>query len=142
MESRLHRLLKKAVRVELKREGFTIYIEPMVSPNRRLSWDSYRPDVLGIVSTKSLFKLALVECETHPNTTRIVDKTTRIQRTLFLQKRLFEQYVFLPLLVIPPLTLNRINHYLIRKFWDIWIVNQLGQVIHKILRKSSSDRQC
>lgn len=140
MEGNLHRLLKQAVRVELKREGFSIYIEPMRSPNRRLFWDSYRPDILGIVSTKTLFKLALVECETHPNTTRIVNKTSKIRRTLFLQKRLFEQYVFLPLLVIPPLTLNRINHYLIRKFWEIWIVNQLGEVIHKILRKPNSDR--
>ncbi|UCH37545.1 MAG: hypothetical protein JSV76_07720 [Candidatus Bathyarchaeota archaeon] len=135
MESQLHRVLKQAVHVELKREGFTLYVEPTVSPNRRLSWYSYRPDILGISSTKSLFKLTLVECETHPNTIRILNKTLKIQKTLFLQTRLFEQFFFLPLLAIPSLTLDKINQVLIRRFWDIWIINKLGKITHKIPKK-------
>ena len=134
MEGRLHRLLKKSVRDELKHEGYALYSEPVTSPNKRLWWKSYRPDLLGVVSDESYFKLALVECETKPNQKRVLDKTSKIRSTLVVQMQLYEQCVILPILAIPPCTFSRINIPKIRWFWEIWIINRRGEIVFKISR--------
>lgn len=137
MEEKLHKLFKRVVTKELLNEDYSVYVEPAESPMERLRWGSYRPDVLGIISKKALFKVALVECETTPTRKRIMAKASKIQRTLALQKRLNERHVICLLLIIPPLKLGRINCSAIRRFWEIWIVNRRGRIAHKIPCKAN-----
>jgi|WetSurMetagenome_2_1015567.scaffolds.fasta_scaffold116592_2 hypothetical protein len=49
-------------------------------------------------------------------------------------KLLFENTMILPLLVIPPNNLQKMMFSSIRKFWEIWIINQEKQIKHKIPR--------
>jgi hypothetical protein len=135
MEGKLHKLFKEIVKKQLLEEDYVVYVEPSEPPLERLWWKSYRPDVLGIISDKSTFNLALAECETAPNSKRILAKTSKIRQTLALQKQLNERHVIRPLLIIPPMKLDRINCSAIRRFWEIWIVNQRGEIAHKIPSK-------
>ncbi|MCW4037584.1 MAG: hypothetical protein NWF13_02480 [Candidatus Bathyarchaeota archaeon] len=137
MEEKLHKLFKRVVSKELLKEDYAVYIEPAESPMERLWWGPYRPDVLGIISKKSLFKVALAECETTPTRNRIMAKAAKIKQTLTLQKRLNERHVICPLLIIPPMKLGRINCSPIRSFWEIWIVNRRGMIVHKIPSKAN-----
>jgi hypothetical protein len=140
MEGSLHRLYKRAVTTELRNEDYTVYVEPADSPLAGLWWASYRPDVLGILSTTFLIKVTVAECETTPTRQRILTKASRLQQTLVLQPQLHERHAVRPLLIIPPMTLSRINYPAIRRFWEIWIVNRRGIVIHKIPRKTTPKR--
>ena len=135
METKLHKLFKWVVTKELIKEAYAVYIEPAESPMERLWWGPYRPDVLGVISKNSLFKVALAECETTPTRNRIMAKAAKIKQTLTLQKRLNEKHVICQLLIIPPMNLGRINCFAIRRFWEIWIVNRRGMIVHKIPSK-------
>jgi hypothetical protein len=137
MEKKLHKLFKRVVKKELLKEDYAVFVEPAESPVERLMWGPYRPDVLGIISKKSLFKIALAECETIPTRKRITAKASKIKRTLSLQKRLDERHVICPLLIIPPMSFGKINCSTIRRFWEIWIVNQRGIIAHKIPSKAN-----
>ncbi|MCW3997848.1 MAG: hypothetical protein NWF10_04690 [Candidatus Bathyarchaeota archaeon] len=134
MEGQLHKFLKQSVALELQRKNYKLYNEPPESPFSRLWWHSYRPDILGLLSNKSVLQVILVECETKPNQKRVLEKTSQIRSVLSLQKQLYEHHTILPLLVIPPLTLHKVNCLAIRQFWEIWIVNPSGVILHKILR--------
>jgi hypothetical protein len=122
---------------ELLAEGYILYAEPLGSPVKRISWSAYRPDLLGLQVTHNTFKLVFVECETVPTKTRVNQKTERIKASFRFQKRLHESHHLRSLLIIPPLTFNKINCKTIRRFWEIWIINQKGTIIHKIPTKSS-----
>jgi hypothetical protein len=102
MEGRLHKLFKGVVQKELLEKDYAVYVEPSEPPLERLWWRSYRPDVLGIIADKSTFQLALAECETAPNRTRILAKTSQSRQTLALQKQLNERHVARSLLILPP----------------------------------------
>jgi len=132
VETRLHNLLKGVVFSELEREGYDLYVEPSESPITRLKWSSYRPDILGILSSKNEFRLILVECETKPRKRSIRLKELKIRSFLKLQKKLNEVCNTRLLLVIPPGNLRAINDSTIRKRWDIWIVSLDSRVAHKI----------
>ncbi|MBN2259711.1 MAG: hypothetical protein JW702_04165 [Clostridiales bacterium] len=131
-ESNFHKLLKQIVAKELKVQDFTTYEEPLESRYNNLWWTSYRPDVLGTKNIENSFEVVLVECETKPTKKRILEKMTIIQNNLFLQKRLFQNVHFIPLLVIPSFSLAKILSEEVRNFWEIWIVNHLGKIKHKI----------
>jgi hypothetical protein len=135
MEGRLHRLFKRVVKKELLEEKYTVYFEPTEPPLVRLWWWSYRPDILGIISNQFVVKVVLVECETAPTSKQIVAKMSKIRQSFSLQKQLHEKHVIRLLLIIPPMTLHRINCSDIRRFWEIWIVNRFGEIAHKIPRK-------
>jgi hypothetical protein len=134
MEGTLHKLHKQAVAQELQKQNYSIHFEPWESPLNLLWWQSYKPDILAIKQTNSSQKIVLVECETKPNRKRVLTKTTQIKKNLALQKRLFENTMILPLLIIPPNNLHKIVFSSIRKFWEIWIINQEGKIKDKIKR--------
>src|SRR2546422_9942899 len=71
-ESPLHRSMKAVVASELVRDGYEVIEEPLWPPNRLVSWEAYRPDLLGIAQTDSREEYALVECETRPRTKRLL----------------------------------------------------------------------
>jgi hypothetical protein len=102
MEGSLHRLYKRAVTTELRNEDYTVYVEPADSPLAGLWWASYRPDVLGILSTTFLIKVTVAECETTPTRQRILTKASRLQQTLVLQPQLHERHAVRPLVNYPP----------------------------------------
>jgi hypothetical protein len=99
-----------------------------------LWWQSYKPDVLAIKQSDTNQIIVLVECETKPSRKRVLTKTKQIKNNLQLQKQLFKNTALLPLLVIPPNNLQKILFSPIRKFWEIWIINQEGQIKNKIPR--------
>lgn len=132
METRLHNLLKGVVLNELEREGYDIYVEPPEPPTSRLNWRFYRPDILGILSSRTEFRLILVECETNPRIRKVKLKELKIKRFLTFQKKLNEVCNIRLLLVIPSGKLRAINDSAIRKHWDIWIVSLDSRVAHKI----------
>jgi hypothetical protein len=92
---------------------------------------------LAIKQADSSQRIVLVECETKPNRKRVLAKTVQIRMNLSIQKQLFENTMVLPLLVIPPNNLQKILFSTIRKFWEIWIINQEGQIKHKIPRTAA-----
>jgi hypothetical protein len=123
---------------ELLAEGYILYAEPLASPVKRISWTAYRPDIFGLQITHNSFKLVFVECETAPTQTKISKKTEQVKTAFRFQKRLNEIHHLRSLLVIPPLTFNKINSTTIRRFWEIWIMNHHGMIIHKIPPKLTS----
>lgn len=123
---------------ELLAEGYVLYAEPLASPVKRLSWLAYRPDIFGLQVTHNAFKLIFVECETAPTQTKVSKKTKQIKAAFRFQKRLNELHRLRSLLVIPPLTFHKINNRMIRRFWEIWIINRHGIIIHKIPTQSKT----
>lgn len=147
LESELHELFKKVVLTELEREGYRLYIEPLEPPLWRLRWSFYRPDLFGILSKEFESSFVLVECETDPRIKRIKGKLSKIRGSLTIQKKLSERSVLLRLLlIIPSGMLHRVNYSEIRRFWEIWTVNQRGEIIHKIQKiinqNKETERNC
>ena len=138
MEGPLHKLHKQTVAEELRKKSYGIHFEPWESPLKLLWWQSYKPDILAIKQTHSSQKIVLVECETKPNRKRVLAKTIQIKKNLTIQKQLFENTLVLPLLVIPPNNLQKMLFSTIRKFWEIWIITEEGQIKHKIPRVTAS----
>ena len=132
VEGSSHQLLKDVALDELGREGYDLYVEPSESPLERLVWRFYRPDILGLIRGRTLLSLVLVECETNPGLRRMMAKMAKIRRSLGLQKRLNENHLLRLLLVIPPGALHRVASSSIRRLWEIWIVNETGNILHKI----------
>jgi hypothetical protein len=135
-EGQLHKLHKESVAEELQKQNYTIYFEPLESPLKLLCWHSYRPDILAIKQSNPTQKIVLVECETHPNRKRVLTKKKQIKKNIALQKQLLKNTTVLPLLVIPPNNLQKMISSPIRRFWEIWIINEPGQIKHKISRNN------
>jgi hypothetical protein len=126
--------MKSTVAKELEKRNFTTFQEPLESPYNHLWWHSYRPDVLATKNSGNKLQVVLVECETKPTKKRVLLKIETIQNNLTLQKRLFENTKFLPILVIPPFNLAKILCFELRTFWEIWILNCIGKIQNKISR--------
>jgi hypothetical protein len=133
-EGTLHKLHKQTVAEELQKQNYGIHFEPWESPLNLLWWQAYKPDILAIKQTMSSRRIVLVECETKPTRKRVLTKTRQIKKNLAIQKQLFTDTMILPLLIIPPNNLQKIMFSPIRKFWEIWIISQEGQIKHKISR--------
>jgi len=136
VETGLHNLLKTVAFSELEKEGYDLFVEPSESPVVRLSWSFYRPDILGILSSETEFRMILVECETDPRRSRVRGKGLRIRRYLTFQRRLNEACDARLLLVVPSGKLRSIDDSDVRRLWEIWIVNYDGRVVCKIPRKT------
>jgi hypothetical protein len=138
MEGTLHKLHKQTVAEELQKQNYEIHFEPWESPLDLLWWQAYKPDILAIKQTNSCRRIVLVECETKPNRKQVLIKTRHIKKNLTIQKQLFENTPLRPLLVIPPNNLQKMIFSSIRSFWEIWIINQEGQIKQKIPRSPAS----
>ena len=53
MESDFHKLMKDSVSHELAVEGYNMHLEPFDPPLERLSWNCFRPDILGVKNGES-----------------------------------------------------------------------------------------
>jgi hypothetical protein len=137
-EGPLHKLHKQIAADELQKKNYGIHFEPWESPLNLLWWQAYKPDILAIKQTMSSRRIVLVECETKPNRKRVLAKTMQIKKNLAIQKQLFENTMVLPLLIIPPNNLQKMLFSTIRKFWEIWIISQEGQIKYKMPRVPES----
>ena len=97
-ESKVHREMKAIVKGELVREDYSVVEEPLFPPGERVSWWSYRPDLLGYRSGGGTEEVVLVECETHPSMRRLLSKR---YRTVSFQTRLFRRGALRKILAVP-----------------------------------------
>lgn len=117
-ESQVHRSMKAIVKSELEHEDYMVVEEPLSPPGEKVSWSSYRPDLLGYRSRGGAEELVLVECETHPNMRRLGEKR---HRTVWFQPYLFRRGSMRKILAVPQGKLGSVDMR-IRDEWEIWVV--------------------
>ena len=117
MESEVHRSMKAIVKRELELERYFMVEEPVVPP-RRMSWNSYRPDLLGYRSEGGIEEVVLVECETRPSMRRLEAKNAR---SAWFQPHLSGQGSVRRILAVPRGTLGKVNMN-VRQAWEVWVV--------------------
>jgi len=119
-ESALHRGMKAVVASELTKEGYEVLEEPLWPPNRLVSWEAYRPDLLGVAQTDSREEYVLVECETRPRTKRLLAKNIwRVE----LQSKIDRQPRLRRILVVPRGKLGALDLKL-RRSCEIWVADK------------------
>jgi len=109
--------MKEGVRGVLSGEGYQVYLEPQFAPSRFLSWEFYRPDMLGIRAADGRQEYAIVECETRPSERKLAAKN---YLSLQVQTRLNSELRLRRILVIPRGTLARVDPS-VRLSWETWI---------------------
>jgi len=123
-ESQVHRSMKAVVRQELERERYDVVEEPLSPPGEKVSWTSYRPDLLGYKSEDGTEELVLVECETHPNMKRLRDKNIS---SVTLQPYLFRRGSVRRILAVPQGKLGSVD-LRIRESWEVWVVGAVSPI--------------
>ena len=117
-ESQTHRSMKAVVRHELERERYAVVEEPLFPPSVKVSWFSYRPDLLGYKSEDGMEELVLVECETRPNMKRLRGKNVS---SVTFQPFLFRRGSVRRILAVPRGKLRSVD-LRIRDSWEVWVV--------------------
>ena len=117
-ESRIHRSMKAVVRQELEHERYAVVEEPLSPPGEKVTWTSYRPDLLGYRSEGGTEELVLVECETHPNMKRLGKKNAF---SVSFQPYLFGHGSVRRILAVPRGKLRSVD-LRIRDRWEVWLV--------------------
>jgi len=117
-ESQVHRSMKAIVRHELEQERYAVVEEPLFPPGEKVSWTSYRPDLLGYRSEGGTEELVLVECETHPNMRRLGAKNSS---SVWFQPYLFRNGSVRRILAVPQGRLGAVDMK-IRGTWEVWVV--------------------
>ena len=92
--------------------------EPLFPPGERVSWSSYRPDLLAYRTSGGSEELVLVECETHPNMRRLQAKR---YRTVSFQTYLSRRGSLRRILAVPQGRLKMVDMK-IRSEWEVWVV--------------------
>jgi len=110
--------MKAIVKAELVREDYEVIEEPLFPPGERVSWSSYRPDLLGYRSNEGSEELVLVECETRPNMRRLQAKQ---YRTVSFQTYLSRRGSLRKILAVPQGRLRSVDMR-IRSEWEVWVV--------------------
>jgi hypothetical protein len=117
-ESQIHKSMKAIVKSELEHEDYAVVEEPLFPPRRKVSWSSYRPDLMGYRSREGTEELVLVECETHPNMRRLGAKR---HRTVWFQPYLFRLGSVRKILAVPEGKLGSVDMKT-RDEWEVWVV--------------------
>jgi len=117
-ESRVHRSMKSIVKHELEQERYAVVEEPAFPPGDKVSWSSYRPDLLGYRTEDGIEEVVLVECETQPNMRRLGEKNFS---TVWFQPYLFRQGSVRRILAVPQGKLRSVD-LRIRGSWEVWVV--------------------
>ncbi len=117
-ESLTHRSMKAIVKQALEDERYAVVEEPLFPPGDKVSWSSYRPDLLGYRSENGAEELVLVECETHPNMRRLGEKNAL---GVWFQPYLFRKGSVRRILAVPQGRLHSVDMR-IRDRWEVWVV--------------------
>ena len=123
-ESDVHRWMKIVVRQELERERYQVVEEPAYPPRKKVSWSSYRPDLMGYRSEDGTEQLVLVECETHPNMRRLDSKNFA---SVWFQPYLFRRGSVRRILAVPQGRLRSVDMN-IRDSWEVWVIGSRALV--------------
>jgi len=110
--------MKAIVKNELMQEDYAVVEEPLFPPGRKVSWSSYRPDLLGYRSKEGTEELVLVECETRPNMRRLRAKR---HRSVWFQPYLFRRGSVRRILAVPKGRLGSVDMK-IRDEWEVWVL--------------------
>jgi hypothetical protein len=110
--------MKAIVRQELEHERYAVVEEPLSPPGEKVSWSSYRPDLLGYRSADGTEELVLVECETRPNMRRLGAKNFS---SVWFQPYLFWRGSVRRILAVPQGRLRSVDMK-IRDRWEVWVV--------------------
>ena len=124
VESQVHRSMKAVVRQELERERYVVVEEPLSPPGEKVTWTSYRPDLLGYRSENETEELVLVECETHPNMKRLREKKAS---SVSLQPPLFRHGSVRRILAVPRGKLGSVD-LRVRDSWEVWVVGAVATI--------------
>jgi hypothetical protein len=117
-ESRVHLSMKTVARQELEKEGYAVVEEPGIPPGKKVTWSSYRPDLMGYRSEGGVEELVLVECETRPNMRRLLAKN---HSSVWFQPYLYRRGSVRRILAIPQGKLGSVDMG-IRKAWEVWVL--------------------
>jgi len=123
-ESQVHRSMKAVVRQELEHERYAVVEEPAFPPGEKVTWTSYRPDLLGYRSEDGTEELVLVECETHPNMKRLSEKNVS---SVTFQPYLFRRGSVRRILAVPQGRLRSVD-LRIRESWEVWVVGAASPI--------------
>ena len=123
-ESKVHRSMKAVVRQELERERYAVVEEPLLPPGDKVTWTSYRPDLLGYRSENGTEELVLVECETHPNMKRLREKKAS---SVSFQPYLFRYGSVRRILAVPRGKLGSVD-LRVRESWEVWVVGAVATI--------------
>ena len=110
--------MKVVVRRELENERYVVVEEPAYPPQEKVSWISYRPDLMGYRSEDGTEQLVLVECETHPSMKRLGTKNFG---SVWFQPYLFRKGSVRRILAVPQGKLGSVDMR-IRTGWEVWVV--------------------
>jgi hypothetical protein len=110
--------MKAVVKSDLEEEHYAVVEEPVFLAGEKVSWSSYRPDLLGYRSEGGAEVLALVECETHPNMKRLAAKN---HLSVSFQPFLFRRGSVRRILAVPQGKLRSVDMR-IRDRWEVWVV--------------------
>jgi hypothetical protein len=144
-ESPVHRSMKAVVRHELEQEGYAVVEEPLYPPREKVSWHSYRPDLLGYRSDGGVEEIVLVECETRPNMRRLRAKNAS---SVWFQPYLYRQGSVRRILAVPQGKLGSVDMG-VRSRWEVWVLGlnsplarfpTLTQDIHGVLTPAESTK--
>jgi len=116
--------MKAVVRQELERERYVVVEEPLSPPGEKVTWTSYRPDLLGYRSENETEELVLVECETHPNMKRLREKKAS---SVSLQPPLFRHGSVRRILAVPRGKLGSVD-LRVRDSWEVWVVGAVATI--------------
>lgn len=108
------------VRRELERERYAVVEEPLRPPEEKVSWRSYRPDLLGYRSEEGNEELVLVECETHPNMRRLHAKNAA---SVWFQPYLYRRGSVRRIVAVPQGKLRAVDMR-IRGYWEVWVLGK------------------
>lgn len=120
-ESGLHGALKEAAYGRLRDGGFRIYFEPSQSPCPEVGWSSFRPDLFAVRLSRELKEFVLVECETHPSSSSLREKSIKLLLHLWLQTDLATPIAFDYVIAMPKGSAHHAFGF--RELWDLWIVD-------------------
>lgn len=116
--------MKAVVRSELEQEHYAVVEEPLFPPGDKVSWKSYRPDLLGYRSKDGVEELVLVECETHPNMKRLRAKNSS---SVWFQPHLYRQGSVRRILAVPQGEMKKVDMR-IRNDWEVWTLGRTGPI--------------
>ena len=123
-ESQIHRSMKAVIRHELELQHYAVVEEPLSPPGQKVTWTSYRPDLMGYRSEDGKEELVLVECETHPNMKRLREKNAS---SVSLQPYLFRHGSVRRILAVPQGKLRSVD-LRIRDSWEVWVVGAVSTI--------------
>lgn len=117
--------MKRIVREQLEADDYRVVEEPLVPPTGRLYWERYRPDLLGYRCGENQEQVVIAECETHPNTRKLLSKN---YMSFWFEPSVLREGSVRRILAVPRGGLSPLDMRL-RHQWEIWVLGTTAPVI-------------